>query len=73
MLIGELAERANISAATIRRLKGKGVLKTERDRNGWRVFDESAVMTLRGLYKRRIEISSDEPTTSAIRADDQNR
>lgn len=58
MLIGELAERANVSTATIRRLEGRGVLKTERDHNGWRVFGPKAVEELRRLY-RRVQCESD--------------
>jgi DNA-binding transcriptional MerR regulator len=49
MLIGELAERANISTATIRHLEGKGVLKTERDHNGWRIYGPKAVEELQRL------------------------
>lgn len=52
MLIGELAERTHISTATIRRLEGKGVLTTERDHNGWRVYGPKAVEELRRLYRR---------------------
>jgi DNA-binding transcriptional MerR regulator len=52
MLIGELAERANISTATIRRLEGKGVLKTVRDWNGWRIFETQVVEQLQRLYRR---------------------
>lgn len=58
MLIGELAERANISTATIRRLEVKGVLKTERDHNGWRIYGPNAVEELRKLY-RRIPVESE--------------
>ena len=52
MLIGELAERANISTATIRHLEGKGVLKTERDHNGRRIYGPKAVEELQRLYRR---------------------
>ncbi len=52
MLIGELANRVALSTTTIRRLEREGALKSERDRNGWRVYDDSAVETLQKLYKR---------------------
>jgi DNA-binding transcriptional MerR regulator len=55
MRIGELAEQAELSTSTIRRLEAKGVLKVERDHNGWRVYGPRAVETLRQLYRRSTE------------------
>ncbi len=54
MLIGQLAERVSLSTATLRRLEVEGVLKSTRDRNGWRVYDDSAVEAVQKLYKRPI-------------------
>lgn len=52
MLIGELSRVVQLSPATIRRLDEKGILKIERDRNGWRVFGPEVVATLQRLYRR---------------------
>jgi excisionase family DNA binding protein len=52
MLIGEVAEQTGIHPSTIRRLGEKGVLKAERDRNGWRVYGPTVVAELRRLYRR---------------------
>ncbi|TKB72535.1 MAG: MerR family transcriptional regulator [Nitrospira sp.] len=52
MLIGEVAEQTGIHPSTIRRLGAKGVLKAERDRNGWRVYGPKVVEELRRLYRR---------------------
>jgi DNA-binding transcriptional MerR regulator len=60
MLIGELAEQEDVSTATIRRLDKKGILKAERDRNGWRVFGPEAAAELRRLYRR---VPSESETT----------
>ncbi len=54
MLIGELAERVALSTTTIRRLEAEGILKSNRDRNGWRIYDQSAVDALQKLYRRPV-------------------
>lgn len=54
MLISQVAEQAGVHPSTIRRLEEKGVIEVKRDHNGWRVYDKSAVETLRELYKRPV-------------------
>jgi DNA-binding transcriptional MerR regulator len=52
MTVAQLAQQVGLHVSTIRRLEQAGIVKSERDKNGWRIFDESAVRTLRTLYKR---------------------
>lgn len=52
MLISELARRANLHPATIRRLERKGLLAPDRDANGWRVYSPEAIKLLQEYYKR---------------------
>jgi DNA-binding transcriptional MerR regulator len=56
MLITELAEAVGVHPETIRRLERAGILHSERDKNGWRVFDQSAVEKLKELYKRPVRV-----------------
>ncbi|MEU1550420.1 MerR family transcriptional regulator [Nocardia sp. NPDC005745] len=46
MLIGELAERAGVSARALRHYEEKGLLAPERDAKGYRHYDESAVTVI---------------------------
>lgn len=57
MTVSQVARHVGLHISTIRRLDRLGVVKPERDRNGWRVYDESAVEALRKLYKRPIQDS----------------
>jgi DNA-binding transcriptional MerR regulator len=52
MLIAQVAEAVGVHPETIRRLERAGVVRSERDKNGWRIFDQSAVEELRRLYRR---------------------
>jgi DNA-binding transcriptional MerR regulator len=56
MLISELARKANLHPATLRRLELRGVLVPERDANGWRIYGSEAIKVLRTLYKRSGEV-----------------
>ena len=52
MLIAQVAEAVGVHPETIRRLERAGVVHSARDKNGWRIFDQSAVEELRKLYRR---------------------
>ncbi|MEO3799519.1 MerR family transcriptional regulator [Nonomuraea sp. B1E8] len=47
MLIGELSRRTGVSARLLRYYEAQGLLGTSRGPNGYRHFDEDAVVTVR--------------------------
>ncbi|MEO3889531.1 MerR family transcriptional regulator [Nonomuraea sp. B5E05] len=47
MLIGELSRRTGVSARLLRYYEAQGLLDTSRGPNGYRQFDEDAVVTVR--------------------------
>ena len=52
LLIHELAERAEVSRDTIRRLEGKGLIRADRDINNWRRYPPETVTVIRRLYAK---------------------
>lgn len=48
----EVARATGLHPATIRILERKGIIKSIKDVNGWRLFDQSVVEFLRRLYAR---------------------
>ncbi|MFD0376763.1 MerR family transcriptional regulator, partial [Streptomyces sp. NPDC127112] len=49
MLIGELAEATGTSARALRHYEGAGLISSERLPNGYRVYDERAVVRVRNI------------------------
>ncbi|MCF3184407.1 MerR family transcriptional regulator [Streptomyces polychromogenes] len=49
MLIGELAEATGTSARALRHYEGAGLISSERMPNGYRVYDERAVVRVRNI------------------------
>ncbi|MFI7440765.1 MerR family transcriptional regulator [Nonomuraea indica] len=47
MLIGELSRRTGVSARLLRYYEAQGLLESRRDANGYRTYDEEAVVTVR--------------------------
>jgi DNA-binding transcriptional MerR regulator len=52
LLVHQVAKLSGVSADTVRRWERKGLLTSERDVNGWRVYGPEAVEKLRRLYRR---------------------
>src|SRR2546425_12337661 len=48
----EVANATGLRESTIRNLDSKGIIKSVRDMNGWRVFDPSVVSFIQRLYGR---------------------
>lgn len=53
MRIGELAERAGTTTRTLRYYESLGLLSAHRDGNGYRSYDESALLLLRQIQTLR--------------------
>ncbi|HET6706543.1 MerR family transcriptional regulator [Amycolatopsis sp.] len=51
MRIGELAERTGVSTRLLRYYEEQGLLTPSRDRNGYRSFDEDAVLRVRQIRR----------------------
>ncbi|WAP55926.1 MerR family transcriptional regulator [Streptomyces sp. S465] len=47
MLIGELSRRTGVSSRSLRYYEAQGLLKVRRGANGYRVYDEESVITVR--------------------------
>jgi DNA-binding transcriptional MerR regulator len=52
LLVHQVAKLSGVSVDTVRRWERKGLLTSERDVNGWRVYGPEAVDELRRLYRR---------------------
>ena len=52
LLVHQVAKLSGVSVDTVRRWERKGLLTSERDVNGWRVYGPEAVEELRRLYRR---------------------
>jgi len=55
MLIHDLSRKVGLHPNTIRRLEKDGVIRANRDVNGWRRYDESTVDQLKKLYGAALE------------------
>jgi len=53
LLIGEVADGADLHVETVRRLEKRGVISSVRDINNWRRFSPEVIKKLRELYQRR--------------------
>src|SRR5882724_58565 len=53
--IHKVAEATGLSVNTVRYLERKGIIKSQRDINGWRLFDPSVVPLIQRLYPRAPE------------------
>jgi DNA-binding transcriptional MerR regulator len=49
MLIGELSRRTGVNAHQLRYYEAQGLLEADRGTNGYRVYDESAVLRVRQI------------------------
>ena len=49
MTVGELAKAANVSTRSLRHYEAEGILLSQRKGNGYRVFDASAVETVKQI------------------------
>ncbi|OXM69261.1 MULTISPECIES: MerR family transcriptional regulator [Amycolatopsis] len=49
MRIGELSVRTGVSQRLLRYYEEQGLLSTQRDTNGYRVYDDDAVITVRQI------------------------
>jgi DNA-binding transcriptional MerR regulator len=50
LLIHEVATKANIHTATVRRAEKRGVITSQRDCNNWRRYSPDVVEKLKKLY-----------------------
>ena len=53
LLIGEVADGAELHVETVRRAEKRGLITSVRDINGWRRFSPEVIKKLRELYQRR--------------------
>lgn len=49
LLVSDVAEATGLHPATVRKLADRGVIKSQRDFNGWRVFSKEEVERLQRL------------------------
>ena len=71
MLIGELAARAGTSARTLRYYEQHGLLRAERDANGYRRYDDAelrVVHEIRSLLAAGFGVDDIRPFVSCLRA-----
>jgi DNA-binding transcriptional MerR regulator len=59
LLIHEVAMKANIHIATVKRAEKRGLISSVRDVNNWRRYHPDVVQKLRELYARESEQSDD--------------
>jgi DNA-binding transcriptional MerR regulator len=71
MLIGELAERAGTSARTLRYYEQHGLLRADRDANGYRRYDDAelrVVHEIRALLAVGFGLDDIRPFVACLRA-----
>ncbi|MFF0542069.1 MerR family transcriptional regulator [Nocardia thailandica] len=71
MRIGELAERAETTTRALRYYESRGLLRAERDGNGYRVYGEEDLVVLRQIRTLRgcgFELEEIRPFVECLRA-----
>ncbi|MFQ6398321.1 MerR family transcriptional regulator [Nocardia sp. KC 131] len=71
MLIGELADRAETSARTLRYYEQRGLVRSRRSTNGYRVYDEDElqiVRKIRALVALGFDLADTQPFVTCLRA-----
>jgi DNA-binding transcriptional MerR regulator len=70
MRIGELARRAGASTRSLRYYEQQGLIRAERDDNGWREYDEtelSLVVEIRTLLASGFDLDEIRPFVACLR------
>ena len=50
LTVSEVAQATGIHPHTVRNLEARGLIRAERDCNGWRKYDKNVIAQIRRLY-----------------------